>query len=226
MRKRKKSTHKSALKHLRSHLSEIVAQHLRAVHLPHVRRYHARIKSRPREGMGELMPDDPKERFALPLYLVDLSRLESLAGAIKHEGWLHFLEWRNGLLGIAETDDSAKPRNLARVSIGPSADAESSVVAKFLKSKVPHKGLACIAVPSLHFRALSYIDKKTDKLMVVPLSSPVVRLQRGRRYTSITVQEKLQAALDFRLKAAREHQIRQARLSETDSNQRRRDVPS
>jgi hypothetical protein len=200
-----KSSESTALSPFVSRLSEMVALHLRAVHLPHIRRYHARAKS---GSLGR-----PRKRWTLPLHLVDLSRLDSLVDATKHSGWLHFLDWGNGLHGIAEIQKGNRRPVLDSLSLGPSSDTEHLIVERFLKSGVRYKALACLAVPSLHFRALSYVNKDTNRHMIVPLSSPTVPLQRGRRYYSETVQTRLKAAVDFVLRSEREYRERQIKQS-------------
>lgn len=209
-----KSTDSSALSPFASRLTRMMALHLRTVHLPHVRQYHARTKSNSPRIKNAPKMAEPHERWILPLHLVDLSRLDSLADATKHAGWVHFLDWGNGLRGIAEIQKGDKRPVLDSLSVGPSSDEEHSVMDRFLKSGVRYKALACVAVPSLHFRALSYVDKTTNKRMIVPLSSATVPLQRGRRYSAETVQQKLKVALDFYLKSAREYRERQSQLSQ------------
>lgn len=208
-----KSSESTALSPFVSRLSEMVALHLRAVHLPHVRRYHARAKSGSHRGKNPPKIGKPRKRWTLPLHLLDLSRLDSLADATKHSGWLHFLDWGNGLHGIAEIQKGNRRPVLDSLSLGPPSDTEHSIVEQFLKSGVRYEELACLAIPALHFRALTYVNKDTNRHMVVPLSSPTWPLQRGRRYSSETVQARLKAAVDFVLRSEREYRERQIKQS-------------
>jgi hypothetical protein len=200
-----KATTSLPLDRFRARLSEMLALHLKARHLPHVRRYHAQCQRSESQGKARPDPGKPRTRWTLPLHLTDLSQLDPFADSTKYPGrLLHFLDWGNGLLGIAEIQKGVKKPALASLSIGSSASAQHTVLARFFQSKVRYRSLLCVAVPSLHFRALSYIDKATGKHVILPLYSAIAPLQRGRRYSSKTVQEKLIAALNRRLKSARE----------------------
>jgi hypothetical protein len=199
----------------RVRLSEMAALHLQAKHLPHVRRYHAPShRSRPHDKTHQDL-GRPRNRWTLPLYLTDLSRLGSLADATTcHGGSLYFLEWGNGLLGTAEIQKVGKKFALVSLSIGSAATAQHAVLARFFESKVRYQNLRCIALPSLHFRGLSYVNPATGKMVILPMYSAIAPLQRGRHYSCETVQKRLRAALDHRLKCARENQERLQRLSQ------------
>jgi hypothetical protein len=190
-------------------LSEMAALHLQATHLPYVRQYHSR--SQRASSRGKTLQDlgKPKKRWTLPLYLTDLSQLDSLADATTCQGgWLYFLDWGHGLLGTAEIQKLGRKPALVSLSIGSAATPQHAVLERFFQSKVRYQHLRCIAVPSLHFRGLSYLNPTTGKVVIMPMYSAIAPLQRGRRYSCETIQERLKAALDHRLTCAREHQER------------------
>jgi hypothetical protein len=199
----------------RERLSEMAALHLQAKHLPHVRRYHAQShRSRPDDKTYQDL-GRPRKRWTLPLYLTDLSQLDSLANATTcHGGWLYFVEWGNGLLGTAEIQKAGKKPALVSLSIGSAAAVQHAVLSRFFESKVRYQHLRCIVAPSLHFRGLSYVNRATGKMVILPMYSAIAPLQRGRHYSCETVQERLRAALDHRLKCARENRERLQRLSQ------------
>lgn len=199
----------------RARLSEMAALHLQAKHLPQVRRYHAQSHRRRSHDKTHQDLGKPRKRWTLPLYLTDLSQLDSLADATTcHGGWLYFLDWGNSLLGTAEVQNVGRKPALVSLSIGSAATAQHAVLARFFESTVRYEHLRCIVVPSLHFRGLSYVDRATGKVVILPMYSAIAPLQRGRRYSCKTVQERLRAALDHRLKCARENQERLQRLSQ------------
>jgi hypothetical protein len=135
-----------------------------------------------------------------------LLRFDSIVdGSKDYSGWLQFLDWGNGLLGIAEIHQAGEKSSLFSVSFGPSANAQHAVLTRFFRSKVRYKHLLCIAVTSLHFRALRYVNQATGKVVILPLYSAIAPLAPGRRYSPKTAQARLQAALDHRLKSAREN---------------------
>src|SRR5437660_4856296 len=207
-----KSNANPVLDRFRARLSEMTALHLQARHLPHVRRYHAQRERAPSRAKTQPDMGRPRRCWTLPLHLTDPSKLDSFADATEYRGgWLHFLDWGNGLLGIAEIQKKPKKTVLLSLSIGSSASAEHAVLARFLQSKVRYRNLLCIAVPALHFRALSFVKKKTGKVVILPLYSAIAPLQRGRHYSSETIQERLKAALEHRLKCARENLERRGR---------------
>ncbi len=213
-----KPTAIASLDRFESRLSEMTDLHLQATHLPHVRRYHARRRRRLSRGQIRRGMGKPRRCWTLPLHLTDLSQLDSLADATQlHGGWLFFLDWNDGLLGIAEVQRKGRGVRLVSLAIGPSASAQHAIVARFFQSRVAHKDLFCFIIPALHFRAISYVNKATGRLVVVPLYSAIVPLQRGRRYSSETIQEKLKVALDHRIRSARQHAERQVKLRQTRS---------
>jgi hypothetical protein len=139
----------------------------------------------------------------------------------EHSAWLHFVDWGYGLLGVAEVQKTAKEPALVNLSIGLSASAQHAVLERFFKSGERYERLMCIAVPALHFRALSFVKKKTGKVVILPLYSAIAPLQRGRHYSSETIQERLKAALEHRLKCAREHLERRGRPIQRPSPEER-----
>jgi hypothetical protein len=201
-----KPTPSPPLDRFRARLSEMAGLHLQARHLPHVRRYHAqrprsRSRHKSRQNLGR-----PRLRWTLPLYMIDLSQLDSFADATTwHGGWLHFLDWGNGLLGIAELHKNGRKSVLASLSIGSAASLQHAALARFFKSNAPYQNLRCIAIPALHFRGLLYVSKTTGNVLILPLYSAIAQMQRGRRYSCETVQERLNGALTHRLQCARGH---------------------
>ena len=116
--------------------------------------------------------------------------------------------------GTEGTETEEDILNEATENLGgapPFPPPEHAVLARFLQSKVRYRNLLCIAVPALHFRALSFVKKKTGKVVILPLYSAIAPLQRGRHYSSETIQERLKAALEHRLKCARENLERRGR---------------
>lgn len=188
---------------LAKNLSEMFELHLRAHHLPHIRRYHA-LRKRHLKSYDKTnpKPGKPRRLWTLPLHLVDVVQLHSLDPKSEHQaGWLQFLDWRNGMVGVAQI---RRDNVLSSLSTGLSAKAQQRITAGVLSQKNQKKELRIIAVPALHFRALAYVEKATEKKLVVPLKSAIARLQLGRCYTPATIQKKLRVALEHRIQKARE----------------------
>jgi len=197
------SAMRPALSKYDKHLFEMLDLHLRAYHLPHVRRYHAQ-RRRTLKSYNETdpKPGQPRKRWLLPLHLVDVAQLHSLDSESEHHiGWLQFLDWRNGMVAIAEF---RKDNVLSCLSTGGSAKAQHDIAARVLIPKNQKQKLRVIAIPALHFRALAYTDKASTKKIIVPLSSAIAQLQLGRNYLPATIQNKLKVALEQRLQKARE----------------------
>jgi len=196
-------TMRPALSKSDKHLSEMLDLHLRAYHLPHVRRYHAQRSRRLKSyNKADPKPGQPRRRWTLPLHLADVAQLHLLdSESERHTGWLQFLDWRNGMVAIAEY---SKDIVLSCLSTGSSVKAQRDIAARVLTRKKQKQQLRVIAIPVLHFRALAYADKATKKKIIVPLTSAIARLQLGRRYTLASIQSKLKVALEQRLQKARE----------------------
>src|SRR5437773_7228978 len=122
---------------LKARLSEMVALHLQATHLPHVRRYlKERERALSRDDKGSDLRS-PRKGRTLRLYLTRLLRFDSIVdGSKDYSGWLQFLDWGNGLLGIADIHEAGEKSSLVSVSFGPSAIAQHDVLTQFFRSKV------------------------------------------------------------------------------------------
>jgi len=191
-----------ALRRLQPRLSEMLNFHLRAQHLPHIRRYHAR-RARLRQSYNRSRPDagSAKAVWTLPCCVANPSGPDSLRQALKTQiGWVQFLEWKHGLKGVVEIRIDGAVTGL---STGPTVDRQYRIVAGALAKGGRKLRPVVLTVPALHLRALVFADKSGERVLA-PLQSPMVRLRLGTWYKEKTILPELQTALANRIKRAKE----------------------
>jgi hypothetical protein len=184
----------------------MLAFHAQAFHLPQVRRYHAERKARQKsyDGKNPIF-GNPSRRWTLPLHLVDVSMLDAAGDAGERGiGWTQFLHWKYGMVAVA--DIRKDHLGVSRLATGKSAKVQYDSAERILSSAAGCEDFRIVSVPVLHFRALIYMRrrKKDKQKIVVPILSPGVPLQLGRRYTAESVCKRLEKALERRIQSAME----------------------
>jgi hypothetical protein len=178
--------------------------HARAYHLPHVRRYHAERRRRQR-SYDKAKPQfgKPVSRLTVPLHYGSVTELNSRRMKNEFEvGWTEFLHWKHGLVAVV---DIRKDFIVSSLVTGPPAMTQWRIAQRIPDCVVRRKDFHLIAVPALHFRAFTYVErKKKTKRILIPLQSSIVALQLGKKYSAGSVGNRLEKALEHRIQSALE----------------------
>ena len=190
---------------------EMLSVHLKARHLPHVRRYYSQARQLRSRKRTESDYKKPNQLCALPLHLLDLARLEQPEEAVGHQhGWLYFLDWGMSLTGLAHAFRTKQGVSLTRLSLGSNAARQYRIMRRITDTR--DQPVRCIEAPTLHFRALYYLDPTTARYHAVPLYSGTANIRIGRVYRIETILRHLSLALGRRFSNARQHQARRSRF--------------
>lgn len=175
---------------------------LRALHLPGIKRYHAKRKQCAKSyDAGSARFERLKKELELPVYLLDISLgpADRVMNTRKN-GYIQFLNWNSTLPVVAEVLGDRSP---VSVSTGTGASQQCGIVRKVLSTRREWRDLAVLSMGPLHFRALTYVRRGDLAQMVVPLRSPMTPFQLGKAYRAEFVLTRLKAALAHRLAASK-----------------------
>jgi hypothetical protein len=193
LRERRLSTAK-----IQRQLMAMLALHARAVHLPHIRRYHATRKKqlktydKSHPSFGRLT-----KSWILPVYLLDLSSGTFGLSEESRNGNIQFLSWNRAMPIVSEIRGDSR---LVSVATGPGAATQHRILQRLL-SRRKIKQPVIVSAPALHFRGVAYVDRKDKGQRIIPLRSPMAPLKSGKSYRSKFVLEKLGAAFTQRVNA-------------------------
>jgi hypothetical protein len=186
---------------IRRQTAAMLELHARALHMPHIRRYHATRRQQSKTydkahpAFGSL-----REKWSLPVYLLDLTATTVDLRKVFKIGRIQFLNWNSAMPAVSEIQQDSR---LLSVATGAGAAAQHRIVQRILSQEGQMRRLAIVSIPVLHFRGLVYARHKDGDQMIVPLRTSMVSLNRGKTYSSDFVLQELKAALAHRINAAR-----------------------